>query len=121
MKSLVVFIVLTLSPLLFAETDHCSDWVKIDRVTCIFAGEDATPWERVCTDTQRICKNPRFERQPCDSETICVDSKINPNLLQSDCTDVDKKTGRRTRRWDRACQKGRVETIACSDSYPGKN
>lgn len=111
----------------FSGSDHCSSWVKRTDVTCVFADRPAARWERKCTDPERMCKRRQIEHGICDAEDICVDPKINPNLLTSVCTEwvrhygvrcKNEKSGRTENKWIRACQQAGVDTSACSDTPP---
>jgi hypothetical protein len=108
-----------------AANDHCSSWSKVRGVTCIFNGDDASFWKRTCTDENLKCKDPDYYTTPCDAEEICVDKKINPNLITTVCTDWvldDSVTcvddGDSTKVWRRACQMAWVPTSACQNAKP---
>ncbi|MCB0350194.1 MAG: hypothetical protein KDD38_03360 [Bdellovibrionales bacterium] len=130
MKYVLSLLMLAAASSSFAATNHCSEWKRVHGTTCVFNGDTAFRWVRTCTDSARICRPPDYNRTPCDSENICVDTKINPNLMKSICTDWVRSNGVTCRsdrgrgtskHWIRSCQQAWIATTACQDTPPSNS
>jgi hypothetical protein len=104
----------------FADDYFCTEWTKLENISCVFANRFESVWVRKCENPCRANNN----HPNCDIDRLC--HYQNPNEFQGACSDWIKdelvschnpNTGRWEQKWIRACQKNLV-TRWCSDNDP---
>ena len=118
-KMILILILLTLDTTAFA---YCTNWTQTHGTSCVFNSNFGSLWERQCTET---CQYHGMTTN-CNYETFCAAGDLNPNQMQSSCTDWVAQSGTSCRNpnsgdweqsWIRSCQTN-YKTEWCSKQKP---